>query len=250
MKYLTMEGVSTKIKDKTILKNISCNFPKSKISVIIGRSGAGKSTLLKTITRFWKFSGNIFYKGSNLQNIPVDLLRKDIGYVGQIPIAFKGTVRENVIFPRKHHGMEYNDNLILNFINTVGLDSSLQYQNANTLSVGQKQRLHLARTLSNEPTTILLDEPASALDVISKSKFEKMILDLKSSNPELTVIIVTHDLDQARNIGDHLVLIEDGKLLLEEDAKTFFSKSLTGDTNDKDGDMLENLINKLAGGKY
>lgn len=248
MKYLSLEKVSTKIKDKLILHNISCNFPKSKISVIIGRSGAGKSTLLKTVARFWEYSGIIYYKDKNLRNTPANILRTDIGYVGQIPIAFRGTVEDNIIFPRKYHELSYDDDLITNLTDMVGLDRTLLHQDAKTLSVGQKQRLHLARTLANEPQTLLLDEPASALDVISKNKFEEMILNLKSANPELTILIVTHDLNQARAIGDHLILLENGELILEEDATEFFSQTLVGESDDKDGKLLEKLITKLTGG--
>ncbi|MHA2097195.1 MAG: ABC transporter ATP-binding protein [Candidatus Kariarchaeaceae archaeon] len=248
MKYLSLEKVSTKIKDKLILQKISCNFPKSKISVIIGRSGAGKSTLLRTITRFWEYSGTIYYNNTNLRDIPANVLRKEIGYVGQIPIAFNGSVRDNITFPRQYHKMKFDEDLITNLTDMVGLDRTLLEQDAKTLSVGQKQRLHLARTLANEPTAILLDEPASALDVISKSKFEDMIINLKTTNPDLTIIIVTHDLNQARNIGDHLILLEKGELIVEEGVTEFFAQTLVGDAEDKDGKLLENLIEKLTGG--
>ncbi|MCE7734403.1 MAG: ATP-binding cassette domain-containing protein [Candidatus Heimdallarchaeota archaeon] len=247
MEYLNLENVSTKINDKAILKNISCNFPKSKISVIIGRSGAGKSTLLKAISRFWDYTGSILYNNQELRGIPADKLRKDLAYVGQVPVAFRGSVLDNMIFSRKYHKMDIDRKILENFIAMVGLDPSIMNQKAKSLSVGQTQRLHLARTLSNNPSTLLLDEPASALDVISKNKFEEMIVKLKSANPELTIIIVTHDLNQARNIADYLILIEEGKLLLEEEADLFFSKSLIGEVKDKDSDMLEKLINKLTG---
>lgn len=245
MKYLSLNDVSVKINENAILSNISCNFPKSQISVIIGRSGAGKSTLLKTISRFWDYSGSIYYKDQDIKNTVVNILRKDLAYVGQTPTAFQGTVLDNMMFSRKYHNMEVDKETLEDFISIVGLNTSLMDQDAKSLSVGQTQRLHLARTLSNNPSTLLLDEPASALDVISKNKFEEMIINLKAVNPDLTIVIVTHDLNQARNIADHLILIEEGRLILEQEAKLFFSQSLIGEIDDKDSDMLENLINKL-----
>ncbi|OLS19977.1 MAG: putative osmoprotectant uptake system ATP-binding protein YehX [Candidatus Heimdallarchaeota archaeon LC_2] len=244
---MSLVDITTTIKSKKILKNINCNFPRSKISVIIGRSGAGKSTLLKTIAQFWTYTGKIIYQKEDIKKTDVDILRRNLSYVGQIPVAFEGTVKENIEFPRKFHQMDVNDDITDDLIKLVGLDLSLKDQDAKTLSVGQKQRLHLARTLANEPHTLLLDEPASALDVISKNKFEEMILSLKSANPELTILIVTHDLNQARAIGDYLVLIENGKVILAEESDQFFSQTLVGKTDDKDGKLLQKLIEKLTG---
>ena len=244
---MSLANITTTIQSKKILENINCDFPKSKISVIIGRSGAGKSTLLKTIAQFWPYSGIITYQTEDIKKIEVNILRRNLSYVGQIPVAFDGTVKENIEFPRRYHQMEINENITDDLIKLVGLDLSLKDQDAKTLSVGQKQRLHLARTLANEPHTLLLDEPASALDVISKNKFEEMILSLKSANPELTILIVTHDLNQARAIADYLVLIEKGKVIVAEDADLFFSQTLVGKTDDKDGKLLQDLIEKLTG---
>ncbi len=232
--------------DKLILNNISCKFPVSQVSIIIGRSGAGKSSLLRSIIRLYKYSGNIIFENNDINDYEVNILRKNIAYVGQIPIVFPGNVIDNLNFPGKKWNTVLTSDEIDRLLQIVGLSSNLKTQEASNLSVGEKQRLHLARALSLKPKVLLLDEPSSALDVISKQNFEELIIKLNENNPELTIIIVTHDLDQARRIGEHLILLEQGAVITESSKQDFFNKFISGT---KDGTMLENIISELTGVK-
>lgn len=243
---LHVEGLNLRLQDDIILKDLSCKIPKSKITVLIGRSGAGKSTLLKSIVRFFNYTGKISYNNFNVMDKQINELRKEIAYVGQVPTVFPGKVRSNILFGRKYWKMSVDDEIAKKFITMVDLDPSILDKSADKLSVGQKQRVHLARTLALEPQVLLLDEPASNLDVISKNKFETMIFKLKKENPDLTVVVITHDLMQARRVGDHLILLDQGRVLLEENADDFFKKTLiNGNKQEDDGELLEQLLLKL-----
>lgn len=242
---LRCKNLNTVISSTTIIKNVSCAFPKSGITIIIGRSGAGKSTLLRSLVRFYGSTGQIIFNGDNIDALSINELRRSIVYVGQIPVTFPGTVKENLAFGRQHWGLDANDKTLATFLDLVGLEVDLE-RNSNKLSVGQKQRLHLARSLAIEPEILLLDEPASALDVISKNKFEKMINNLRAANPYLTIIMVTHDLDQARRMGDLIILMEAGSIMLSETSKQFFESTLVNkEIGTNDGLLLENLIQRI-----
>lgn len=244
---LSCKNLNTVISTTTILKDVSCSFPKSSVTIIIGRSGAGKSTLLRSLVRFYGSTGQIIFNGENIDELSINELRRSIVYVGQIPVTFPGTVKENLAYGRQHWGLEVNDEILTSYLDLVGLEIDLT-RNSDKLSVGQKQRLHLARSSAIGPEILLLDEPASALDVISKNKFEQMITKLREANSNLTIIMVTHDLDQARRMGDHLILLEEGDILLSESNKQFFENTLVNkEIGINDGALLENLIQRIRG---
>lgn len=243
---LRVQGLNLVLNNEEILKELSCEIPKSQITVLIGRSGAGKSILLKSIVRFFNYTGKITYNKSDVMDIQINELRKEIAYVGQVPTIFPGKVRSNILFGRKYWNMTADEKIARKYITMVDLDPSILDKSADKLSVGQKQRVHLARTLALEPKVLLLDEPASNLDVISKNKFEAMIFKLKEDNPDLTVVVITHDLMQARRVGDHLILLDQGRVLLEEKADEFFKNTLiNGNDEEDDGELLAQLLMRL-----
>jgi ABC-type phosphate transport system ATPase subunit len=242
---LQVQGLNLVLNNESILKELSCEIPKSLITVLIGRSGAGKSTLLKSIVRFFNYTGKITYQNANILDRQINELRREIAYVGQVPTVFPGKVRSNILFGRKYWNMTADDNVAKKYIAMVDLDPSILDKSADKLSVGQKQRVHLARTLALEPKVLLLDEPASNLDVISKNKFETMIFKLKEDNPDLTVVVITHDLMQARRVGDHLILLDQGRVLLEENSDDFFKNTLINGHEEDDGELLEQLLLRL-----
>jgi ABC-type multidrug transport system fused ATPase/permease subunit len=218
--------LSLSISDTPILENITCSFPKGKTIVIVGPSGAGKSSLLKCINRIYQFKGRINYNEISIKDLNIRQLRKELAYVPQAPVVFPGTVEDNILWGRRLWEMASDNSIARNFLFSVGLPEECILRDASKLSLGQQQRLHLARTLAIEPHILLLDEPASSLDAISKDAFEKLIKQLRDRDPNLTILVITHDLDQARRIADFAVLLDKGRIILKEKADQFFNRVL------------------------
>lgn len=206
-----------------ILKNLEFEIPQNKISIIVGPSGAGKSTFLKSLVRFLPYTGEVLFKETEISNIEVKRLRSKVVYVSQVPVVFPGTVAENILWGRELWQMDESFQ-VEELLEQVGLPREIKDQNAENLSGGQKQRLHLARSLAIEPEVLLLDEPASSLDAISKEDFEKLIQKLIKSQKQLTIIMVTHDLDQAKRIAEYAILIVDGENRLAAVSEQFFNQ--------------------------
>lgn len=223
---LEVNQLSLSISGTSILENITCSFPKGKTIVIVGPSGAGKSSLLKCINRIHLFEGDISYNKISIRNINIRKLRKELAYVPQVPVVFPGTVEDNILWGRKLWEMPGDDEIARNLLHSVGLAEDCIHRDASKLSLGQQQRLHLARTLAIEPHVLLLDEPASSLDAISKDAFEKLIKQLRKIDPNLTLLVITHDLDQAKRIADFAILLDKGAIILKEKADTFFNRVL------------------------
>lgn len=239
-----VENLQSKIKNNLILSDISCQIPAKQVTTIIGSSGAGKSTFLRTLVRLIEFSGTISFHNQVLKDIDVKELRKKACYVPQIPEIFPGTVEENITWARSIWKMSISKEFVENLLKTVDLDPSLISKNASDLSVGQKQRVCLARSLALEPDVLLLDEPDSALDAISKENFEKSIANLKTFNPNLSIIMVTHDLRQANRMADYVILLHKGKFIAQGSAENIFA---TIDSY-SESDFLKSLINGKNGG--
>ncbi|MHA1983977.1 MAG: ATP-binding cassette domain-containing protein [Candidatus Hodarchaeales archaeon] len=237
---IDIQNLSVNLNNTDILNKISLKIKKNLISCIIGPSGAGKTTLLRAIVRLTNHSGKIWFNNTLNTDFPVSLLRKSLVYVPQIPTAFPGTVYENISWSRSVWKIPISYEKIKYYLDLVGLDLSLKNKSAETLSVGQLQKLSLARALSIEPDALLLDEPASALDVMSKESFEELILTAKKSRKDLTIILVTHDLQQARRIADEVFLFHNGSLLFQDSAQYFFSK-LESET---EIEFFKNIIGK------
>jgi putative ABC transport system ATP-binding protein len=194
---------------RRIIGEFSYSFYKNGIYNILGPSGAGKSSLLRLFNRLDEISdGRIFYKDKELRDYNPCSLRREIGYLFQIPYLFPKTVKDNFIYVDS----SLTDEAIVEMLASVNLKSDYLYSNVEVLSVGEKQRIALARLLTMNPRVMLLDEPTSALDERNSSKILKLIKGLISQN-DMTVIMVTHDPRQALDLGGEALLLVDGRMV-------------------------------------
>lgn len=206
-------SVRTRSDGRYLLRDVSFEIPRRMVTGIIGPSGAGKSTLLKCLNRLidlagtLEVSGNILFEGADTREkrIDPDDLRRRIGTVFQQPVVFPGSIARNVLFAAKRLGVSgrgSQDQLLEESLRQAGLWEEVRdrlQETAATLSVGQQQRLAIARTLAGKPDIVLMDEPTSALDPRSTELIEQTILELKKTR---TVVLVTHHLSQARRLCD------------------------------------------------
>ena len=206
------------------LKNISLEIPKNQITVVIGPSGCGKSTLLKSLNRFvelyqgTKISGEVLVDGEDIYtpNVDVTEIRKKIGLLAQQPYPLPMSIYENVAYGLRIHNLHRRrnlDELVQHYLEQAGLWEEVKdrlHSPATSLSIGQRQRLCLARGLAVEPEILLGDEPTSALDPISAQHIEKRLLTLKE---QYTVVLVTHILRQAKRLADYVVFMYLGELI-------------------------------------
>lgn len=216
------------------LKGIDLKIPKHKVTAIIGPSGCGKSTFLKTLNRMTELIGNVRTTGTITFNgqsifhptISVEQLRTQVGMVFQKANPFPKSIYENVAYGPKIHGIK--DKLILDEIVERSLRDAYLWDevkdrlndHAFRLSGGQQQRLCIARTLAIEPEVILMDEPTSALDPKSTLKVEQLIASLKE---KYTIIIVTHNMQQAHRISDQTAFFLDGEIIEANDTDIIFN---------------------------
>jgi len=206
-----------------ILKNINLNIEKNKITALVGSSGCGKSTLLKSINlmldKELQQDGEILYLENNILKYEKETLRKEIGLVFQNPTPLPFSIYKNLTYGYKYHNKNVGnlDKLVEQTLKKIGLFDEINDFNmaANKLSGGQQQRMCIARTLMVNPKVILLDEPCSALDVKNTLNIENL---LKEICHEYTIVIVTHNLSQARRISDNLIYMEGGEII--ESGKT------------------------------
>ncbi|PGS55089.1 phosphate ABC transporter ATP-binding protein PstB [Bacillus sp. AFS041924] len=216
------------------LKNINLSIYENEVTAIIGPSGCGKSTYLKTLNRMVELvptvrtEGKILYRQQDIfdKNYPVEELRTHVGMVFQKPNVFPKSIWENVAYGPKIHGIK--DKATLNEIVEKSLKGAAiweeikdrLHENAFGLSGGQQQRLCIARCLAIEPDVILMDEPTSALDPISTLKVEELIHDLKK---EFSIIIVTHNMQQAARVSDKTAFFLSGEVVEFSDTNKLFS---------------------------
>jgi phosphate transport system ATP-binding protein len=212
----------------------SCRINTHAVTAIMGPSGCGKSTLLKVLNRTLeltpgvKISGCVLFHGDDLYADDVDprSVRKTIGIIHQRPITFPMSILENVLFGaefHRHYKRQARAEYAQRYLERVGLWEEVKdrlHDDANRLSGGQQQRLCLARTLANQPEAILLDEPCSALDPSATRHIEKHIMELRNDYP---VVIVTHNVAQARRISDYVVFMYDGRIVETGRSEQVFS---------------------------
>ena len=206
------------------LKNINIEINENSITALIGPSGCGKSTFLKTLNRMndlipiVKTEGNIYYNGADIfgKDIDVNELRRDIGMVFQKPNPFPMSIYDNIAYGPRIHGIKNKatlDKIVENSLKDAAIWDEVKdrlKKNALGLSGGQQQRLCIARALAVKPKVLLMDEPTSALDPISTSKIEELSLKLKD---KYTIIIVTHNMQQAVRISDNTAFFLLGELI-------------------------------------
>ncbi|KAI8019283.1 ABC transporter I family member 17 [Camellia lanceoleosa] len=199
---------------RPILKWINAEIPKGVVVGIIGPSGSGKSTLLRALNRLWEPPPHTVYlDGQDICKLDVLSLRRKVGMLFQLPALFEGTVADNIRYGPQLRGKKLMDNEIHKLLSLADLDPiSFINKNARELSVGQAQRVALARTLANEPEVLLLDEPTSALDPISTQNIEDCMVKLKKSRG-MTIVMVSHSIKQIQRIADLVFLLVDGEIV-------------------------------------
>jgi phosphate transport system ATP-binding protein len=235
---LEIQNLSVHARNKTILRKVSLSVTERQVLGIVGPSGAGKSTLLRAVNRLldlhpgFRVEGSVRLRGREIydRSVNPDELRATIGMLFQQPVVFPASIEANVLFGLRHHRTlrhaekfeavekALRDSALWNEVKDRLRDSAL------CLSMGQQQRLCLARALAVDPAIILMDEPTSALDARSTEAIEHLLLELKR---ERTIVLVTHNLDQARRVTDWIACLcpEQGEGRLVESAccDAFFS---------------------------
>ena len=216
------------------LKNIDMDIEQNSITALIGPSGCGKSTFLKSINRMndmvpnVKISGNVRYNGRDIYAGDTDVseLRKNIGMVFQKPNPFPMSIYDNVAYGPRTHGIKSRiklDDIVERSLRGAAIWDEVKdrlKKNALGLSGGQQQRLCIARALAVQPEVLLMDEPTSALDPISTTKIESLAVELKK---QYTIVIVTHNMQQAARISDKTAFFLMGELVEYDDTEKLFS---------------------------
>jgi ABC-type iron transport system FetAB ATPase subunit len=201
-----LEGVSLSRGGKQVLLGVSARLPAGS-SAVVGPSGCGKSTLLRLLNRLTDpDSGSVSYRGKGLSEYGVLGLRREVCLVPQLPALLEGTVTGNIDFAAHLADREPDTDRLLEL---AGLDPSFATRDAAKLSVGEQQRVMLARTLALEPSVLLLDEPTSALDEAARDSVEATLLDLRG-RLGLSLVLVTHDRAQAERMADSVLRLEQG----------------------------------------
>lgn len=206
-----------------ILRGVTFAVQAGEVFSVVGPSGAGKSTLLRTINRLVESTaGNIFLDGAPIEEINPLELRRRIGMVFQLPALFGDTVEDSVLYGVRLAGKCADVERLLGL---AGLAPSLTSRNPQSLSVGQQQRVSIARALALEPEVLLMDEPTSALDQVARQRIEDLIGQL-NRELGLTIVVVSHALDQVERIADRVVLLIDGRSEGEWSKEEFFGKAV------------------------
>ena len=225
------------------LKNINLELPEHQVSAFIGPSGCGKSTFLKTLDRMndlvpgVRIEGTVRYDGRDIfaSDVDVNELRRQVGMVFQKPNPFPMSIYDNVAYGPRTHGVRNRaklDEIVEQSLRSAAIWDEVKdrlKKNALGLSGGQQQRLCIARALAVEPQVLLMDEPTSALDPISTSKIEELAIELKK---QYTIVIVTHNMQQALRISDRTAFFLLGELIEYDDTERIFSTPSQKKTED------------------
>ncbi len=247
---LRNEEISMQVRDLNLhygsdqaLKNISMDIPNKRVTAFIGPSGCGKSTLLRCFNRMndlidiCRIEGEITIEGNNIYHPSVDVpeLRRKVGMVFQKPNPFPKSIYENIAYGLRLQGVKNRrklDEVVETSLRRAALWDEVKDRlndNAFGLSGGQQQRLVIAQAIAIEPEVILLDEPCSALDPISTAKVEELIIDLKES---YTIVIVTHNMQQAARVSDFTAYMYLGELIEYDDTAKLFTNPAKKATED------------------
>lgn len=240
---LEVKGLNLFYDQKRALNDVSLVIPEKKVTAFIGPSGCGKSTLLRCFNRMndlvdsCRIEGEILMGGKNIYDKDVDVpeLRRQVGMVFQKPNPFPKSIYENVAYGLRLQGVKSKrvlDTVVENSLRGAALWEEVKdrlHDNAFGLSGGQQQRLVIARAIAIEPEVILLDEPASALDPISTLKIEELIYELKS---KYTIVIVTHNMQQAARVSDYTAFMYMGDLVEYGATDALFTNPVKKQTED------------------
>ena len=223
------------------LKNISMDIPAKSITALIGPSGCGKSTFLKTLNRMndliptVRITGEVRYRGEDIFQTEVNNLRRQVGMVFQKPNPFPMSIYDNIAYGPRTHGIRNKrqlDEIVEKALRDAAIWDEVKdrlKKNALGMSGGQQQRLCIARALAVEPEVLLMDEPTSALDPISTSRIEDLAMELKE---RYTIVIVTHNMQQALRISDRTAFFLLGELVEQGSTEEMFSKPRDQRTED------------------
>ena len=225
------------------LKNVNITIPEKSITAFIGPSGCGKSTFLKTLNRMndliptVKITGEVCYNGQNIYDSSVDVneLRREIGMVFQKPNPFPMSIYDNIAYGPRTHGIKSKvklDEIVEQSLRDAAIWDEVKdrlKKNALGMSGGQQQRLCIARALAVKPKILLMDEPTSALDPISTSRIEELAIELKKN---YTIVIVTHNMQQAVRISDNTAFFLLGELIEYGETEKLFSQPTDKRTED------------------
>lgn len=224
------------------LKNIDIDIEEKTVTALIGPSGCGKSTFLKTLNRMndlvpqCKIKGEVLLDGEDIYNkIDVNLLRKRVGMVFQKPNPFPMSVYDNIAYGPKTHGVRKKsqlDDIVEQSLRLAAIWDEVKdrlKKSALGLSGGQQQRLCIARALAVQPEVLLMDEPTSALDPVSTAKIEDLVQELKN---DYTIVIVTHNMQQAARISDKTGFFLLGELIEFDTTDNIFGNPVDKRTED------------------
>jgi phosphate transport system ATP-binding protein len=232
--HISVKDLTVTYAGQTALNDISIDIPDKKITAIIGPSGCGKTTLLKSFNRLLelqegvKVKGQVLVDGEDINDPSVEVthLRKKMGLLFQRPQVLPMSIYDNVAYGLRLHGVKDKkaiDEAVSHYLKEATLWDEVKdrlHKSASKLSIGQQQRLCLARGLAVEPEVILGDEPTSALDPISAERIERKLLELKD---KYTIVLVTHILRQAKRLADHVIFLYMGDLIEHGPADRFFN---------------------------
>ena len=235
---ISIQNLNLCIEKKEILKDINITIPEKQITVILGPSGCGKTTLLKSMNRLtdlypqMRVSGSIRIGNEDILNTRQDIteIRKKMGLLSQRPYPLPMSIYNNVAFGLRLSGRKkkkYLDGRVENYLRLASLWEEVSTRlnaPASSLSIGQQQRLCLARGLAVDPQIILADEPTSALDPISSHEIEQKFIQLKK---QYTIVLVTHILRQAARLADYVVFMYLGEVIEHGSASEFFNNPKT-----------------------
>ena len=240
---MTVDGLCLWYGQTQALKNVNITIPEKSITALIGPSGCGKSTFLKTLDRMndlvpgVRITGKVCYQGQDIfaPSVDVNHLRKEIGMVFQKPNPFPMSIYDNIAYGPRTHGIKAKaqlDEIVERSLRGAAIWDEVKdrlKKSALGLSGGQQQRLCIARALAVEPRVLLMDEPTSALDPISTSKIEELAMELKE---RYTIIIVTHNMQQAARISDQTAFFLLGELVEYGETEQIFAQPRDKRTED------------------
>lgn len=239
----TVEDLHLYYGETEALKGVNIAIPEKTIVSLIGPSGCGKSTFLRCLNRMndlipsCRVEGRILYKGNDIydKSVDVPLLRKEVGMVFQKPNPFPFSIYDNIAYGPRTHGIRNRvklDEIVESSLTAAGLFDEVKdrlEKSAMGLSGGQQQRLCIARAIAVDPAVLLMDEPTSALDPISTQRIEDLALELRK---KYTIVIVTHNMQQALRISDYTAFFLLGELIEYSDTTKMFSTPENRKTED------------------
>ncbi|SHI96588.1 phosphate ABC transporter ATP-binding protein [Lutispora thermophila] len=231
MNVLELKDFRAYYGSKRVINNLNMAIKKNKITAIIGPSGCGKSTLLMSLNTMLeeaegRTEGQILFNGKDVHSISKEEVRRRIGIVFQKPTPFPFSIYKNLTYAPIYYGVKDKkrlDGIVVEKLKISGLYEEVKdeiHGSALKLSGGQQQRLCIARALTVEPDVLLLDEPCSALDVKNTANIEKMLMNLVQ---DYTIVIVTHNLSQAKRISDYTAFMLDGELIEYDETHRIFT---------------------------